>query len=82
MSYNLKYTIQVAGAHTYSKCVGEVLLLFKSEKRHLVISMAESGMMSLQLKTLIIQAFKAICELLAEGEIHWTGEEVVYPDSY
>ena len=34
MSYNLNYTIQVAGAHTYSKCVGDVLLLDKSEKRH------------------------------------------------
>ena len=34
MSYNLNYTIQVAGAHTYSKCVGEVLLLFKGEKGH------------------------------------------------
>ena len=35
MSYNLNYTIQVTGAHTYSKCVGEGLLLFKSEKGHL-----------------------------------------------
>ena len=34
MSYNLNYTIQVAGAHAYSKCVGEVLLLDKGEKRH------------------------------------------------
>ena len=34
MSYNLNYTIQVTGAHTYSKCVGEVLLLDIGEKRH------------------------------------------------
>ena len=37
--------------------------------------------MSLQLKTLIIQAFKAICELLAEGEIHWTSGEVGHRNS-
>ena len=34
MSYNLNYTIQVAGAHTYSKCVGDVLLLGIGEKGH------------------------------------------------
>ena len=33
-------------------------------------------MMSLQLKTLIVQVFKAITELLGKGGIHWTGGEV------
>ena len=34
MSYNLNYTIQVTGAHTYSKCVGDVLSLGIGEKGH------------------------------------------------
>ena len=38
--------------------------------------MSESLMMSLQLKTLIVQVFKAIAELLGKGRIHWTGGEV------
>ena len=59
MSYNLTYTTQVAGAHTYSKCVGEVLLSFKVRKDTLV--MPERPVMSLQFKTLIVQLIKTPC---------------------
>ena len=37
--------------------------------------------MSLQLKTLIVQVFKTITELLGEGGIHLTGGEVGHQDS-
>ena len=58
MSYNLNYTIQVTGAHTYSKCVGEVLFYLKVRKDTLV--MPERLLMSLQLKTLIVQVIKTL----------------------
>ena len=38
MSYDLNYTIQVMGTHTYSSAYGEEILLIRSDKRHLVIS--------------------------------------------
>ena len=55
MFHNLKYTIQVAGAYTYSKCVGEVVVLLSEIKvRKDTLVMPERLLMSLQLKTLIV----------------------------
>ena len=82
MSYNLNYTIQVAGAHTYSKCVGEVVvLLIELKVRKDTLVMSESLIMSLQLKTLIVQVFKTITEVLGEGGSQWTGGEVCHGNS-
>ena len=75
MSYNLNYTIQVVGAHTYSKCVGEeVLIELKVRKDTLV--MPERPVMSLQFKTLILLLIKTLTKLLGEEGIQWTGKEI------
>ena len=70
MFHNLNYTIQVTGDHTYSRCVGEVVvLLIELKVRKDTLVMSERLIMSLQLKTLIVQVIKTLTELLGEGGI-------------
>ena len=81
MSYNLTYTTQVVGAHTYSKCVGEVVVLLSEIKvRKDTLVMPERLLMSLQLKTLIVQVIKTLSELLGKGGLQWTNGEACHGD--
>ena len=72
MSYNLNYTIQVAGAHTYSKCVGEVLLIELKVRKDTLV-MPERPVISLQFKTLIVQLIKTPCARACSVQARSTG---------
>ena len=81
MFHNLNYTIQETGDHTYSRCVGELLCqLIEIKVRKDTLVMPERLMMSLQLKTLIVQVIKTLMELLDEGGVRWTDGEVCHRD--
>ena len=81
MSYNLNHTIQVAGAHTYSKCVAEVLSLDIGEKGH--FSDAGETFDESPTQDTGCTIDQNLTELLGNGGFQRTGEGVClrYPTS-